>query len=94
MKAINLFVTDKDLQIGHSYFMHSPNSPYTRWAETLSRRLALELVPLLAEYANEGMLSERERIQVLGITVSLEGNDEEKNSREFRRYLDLGVASE
>lgn len=94
MKSINLFVRDKDLLIGHSYFMHLPELPYSQWAKTLSTRLALELVPLLTEYANEGVLSERERLQVLGVNLSLEGNDEERNALEFNRFLNLGAASE
>ena len=94
MQSLNQLVRDKDLLVGHSYFMHAPDASYEDWVSSLSRKLTLELIPLLIEYSNEGVISERDEIQVLGMSLSFAGNMEKENTSQFNRFLTVGVSNE
>jgi hypothetical protein len=62
-RVINLFNTLNDvvkeerLRIGHSYFMVDPGKTGDdRWSRRIARRIVFEVLPLLREYKEEGLL--------------------------------------
>jgi hypothetical protein len=50
--AVNDTVRERNLQIGHSYFLVPPSS--RNWAELLADRFFFEVIPMLREYVVEG----------------------------------------
>lgn len=71
-----------DHQVGHSYFLVPPAGP-TEWRGRMARQVAHEVVPLLREYAAEGLLPPGHVVDLLGSTWAIDPS---------RRYAARAVA--
>jgi DNA polymerase III delta prime subunit len=59
------------LQIGHAAFLENPE-PSDTWPERMARRIAFHILPLLSEYAKEGLRDESP-VAIRDIQLSLDG---------------------
>lgn len=71
--AVNAVVREERLRVGHSYFLVEPVDEGDRedepsegntWADRLARRIVYEVLPLLREYGEEGLLEESQHRNV------------------------------
>lgn len=57
LDSLNNALTDRDIQIGHSYFILKDVGDDTEWSVALAERIHHEVRPLLKEYVEEGRLN-------------------------------------
>ena len=60
LEAINARIQDREIAVGHSYFLVDPTLPRLDWGKALAERIYFEVRPLLQEYIQEGRMSEAE----------------------------------
>lgn len=71
LRATNSIVLDREIQVGHSYFMVGPELSASEWRKALTHKIVYEVCPLLREYDEEGRLAGSTSLSVNGFDVDL-----------------------
>lgn len=71
LRQINSIVPDKEIQVGHSYFMIDGGLDIDTWVAELANKITHEVRPLLREYDEEERLSHHGALSFAGIEIDL-----------------------